>query len=146
MPVVAPKVVDSLPGFVRPLGKAGHRYAGPHTPLHQYSQIRCPGIVANQLWLILPTPSRKRDNRSVSLISPSSREGSEFSAYNQLDALTTYLLWLRVAHFAGFFTPEEYSREQEMVQQLLQRELEKPGRDHLQAFLDEWARLRRYYR
>ncbi len=66
-------------------------------------------------------------------------------AYNELDALTTYLLWLRVAHFGGFFTLEEYQREQEMVEQLLQRELERPGRDHLQAFLDEWARLRRYY-
>ncbi len=29
--------------------------------------------------------------------------------YNQCDALTTYLLWLRTAHFAGFFTTDDYN-------------------------------------
>jgi len=67
-------------------------------------------------------------------------------AYNQLDALTTYLLWLRVAFFAGFFSADQYQHEQELVEQLLQRDSDGPGRDHLTAFLDEWVRLRQYYR
>lgn len=67
-------------------------------------------------------------------------------AYNELDALTTYLLWLRVAHFAGFFTADEYRQEQTLVEDLLQNEQEQPGRDHLKMFLDEWTRLRQYYR
>ena len=65
-------------------------------------------------------------------------------AYNEYDALTTYLLWLRVALFAGFFTVEQYQREQELVEELLRREQKRPGRDHLQAFLDEWLRLQQY--
>lgn len=64
-------------------------------------------------------------------------------AYNEFDALTTYLLWLRVALFGGFFSVEGYQRERELVEELLQREKERPGRDHLQAFLDEWLRLQR---
>ena len=67
-------------------------------------------------------------------------------AYNELDALTTYVLWLRVAHFAGFFTADEYGQEQALVEELLQNEQEQLGRDHLKQFLDEWTRLRRFYR
>ena len=73
-------------------------------------------------------------------------EVARIVAYNELDALTTYLLWLRVAFFAGFFTAEEYQHEQELVEELLRRESAQAGRDHLQAFLDEWTRLRQYYR
>jgi hypothetical protein len=62
-------------------------------------------------------------------------------AYNEYDALTTYLVWLRTAHFAGFFTPVEYDREQQMVRDLIQQEIAE-NRPHLQAFLDEWDRLK----
>ncbi len=60
--------------------------------------------------------------------------------YNEFDALTTYLVWLRVAHFAGHFTREEYSEEQEH----LRRMLEDLGgkREHLRKYLAEWDRLR----
>ena len=32
----------------------------------------------------------------------------EIVAYNKCDALTTYLIWLRMAFFGGFFNPIQY--------------------------------------
>lgn len=62
-------------------------------------------------------------------------------AYNEFDALTTYLLWLRVAHFGGFFDAAQYEVEQQNVQELLQREGAR--RPHLLQYLEEWRRVRR---
>lgn len=62
--------------------------------------------------------------------------------YNECDALTTYLVWLRLAHFAGFFDGREYLREQELVADLLQSEIAKGGREHLEEYLEAWNRLR----
>jgi len=66
----------------------------------------------------------------------------EIVAYNEFDSLTTYLVWLRVAHFGGFFTSAEYEREQELVRQLIQTEVERNGKEHLQRYQEEWDRLR----
>lgn len=63
-------------------------------------------------------------------------------AYNEFDTLTTYLLWLRIAHFGGFFTAETYKQEQNLVRQLLITESEKPERKHLKDYLNEWDRLK----
>ncbi len=62
--------------------------------------------------------------------------------YNECDALTTYLVWLRLAHFAGFFDDREYVREQEFVADLLQTEITKGGREHLEEYLGAWNGLR----
>ena len=62
--------------------------------------------------------------------------------YNECDALTTYLVWLRLAHFAGFFDKTSYGREQGLVMELLQTEIAKGGREHLEEYLEEWNRLR----
>ncbi|MEO5349222.1 MAG: 3'-5' exonuclease [Magnetococcus sp. YQC-3] len=63
----------------------------------------------------------------------------EIIAYNECDALTTYLLWLRMAHFAGHFSSEAYAVEQERVWQLLQQEVaQKP---HLARFSEAWRQL-----
>ncbi len=62
--------------------------------------------------------------------------------YNELDALTTYLVWLRAAHFAGRFTRDQYEIEQERVRELLETESATPGRSHLEAYRKEWDRLR----
>ena len=62
-------------------------------------------------------------------------------AYNEFDALTTYLLWLRVAYFGGFFDATQYEAEQHQVRELLQREGGK--RSHLHEYLEEWSRVRR---
>lgn len=62
-------------------------------------------------------------------------------AYNECDAITTYLLWLRVAHFGGFFNSKQYEAEQESVRELLSRESQRPGREHLQKYLEAWKQL-----
>jgi predicted PolB exonuclease-like 3'-5' exonuclease len=62
--------------------------------------------------------------------------------YNECDALTTYLVWLRLAHFAGFFNHDAYLREQELVADLLQSEISKGGREHLEEYLEAWNGLR----
>jgi len=63
-------------------------------------------------------------------------------AYNEFDTLTTYLLWLRLAYFGGFFTSEQYEKEQELLQHLLITESEMPNRGHLKDYLKEWKRLK----
>ena len=62
-------------------------------------------------------------------------------AYNECDALTTYLVWLRVAHFGGHFTDEQYEAEQERLRELLRSESQVPSRAHLGDYLREWERL-----
>ena len=66
---------------------------------------------------------------------------AEIIAYNEMDALTTYLVWLRLAHFAGHFTSDEYAGEQALVRELVEREIA-GGKTHLKRYLDEWERLR----
>lgn len=57
--------------------------------------------------------------------------------YNECDAVTTYLLWLRTAHFAGLFSGTEYAEEEGRVEALLEHRAER-GDDHLRAFLEQW--------
>lgn len=63
-------------------------------------------------------------------------------AYNEFDALTTYLLWLRIAHFGGHFSTEQYDREQNLVRDMIDTEIRDNGKNHLQDFLVEWDRLK----
>jgi len=70
---------------------------------------------------------------------------NEIVAYNEYDALTTYLLWLRIAHFAGLFDDNQYVKEQELVEKLIVNESQKEERNHLLKFLDEWKRLSSYH-
>ena len=62
--------------------------------------------------------------------------------YNECDALTTYLVWLRLAHFAGHLDGASYNHEQQLVAELLQMEIAKGGRRHLEAYLETWTGLR----
>ena len=62
--------------------------------------------------------------------------------YNECDALTTYLVWLRIAHFAGFFDPRQYREEQDLLRSNLEDWAQSPGREHLSKFIDKWDRLR----
>ncbi len=64
----------------------------------------------------------------------------EIVHYNEFDALSTYLLWLRVAHLGGFFDTEGYEKEQRRVEILIEDEIGK-GRSHLESYLVEWKRL-----
>jgi predicted PolB exonuclease-like 3'-5' exonuclease len=63
---------------------------------------------------------------------------SEIAMYNECDALTTYLLWLRMCHLAGFFTTEQYRVEEDRVAELLATS----SGDHLNFFLREWEKRR----
>ena len=58
-------------------------------------------------------------------------------AYNEFDALTTYLLWLRAAHFAGHFNDAAYAEEQERVRELIRGRIDK-GHTHLARYLTRW--------
>lgn len=69
-------------------------------------------------------------------------ELDDIVAYNEFDALTTYLLWLRMAYFGGFFTAAQYENEQNILRRLLAGESEKPERKHLETYLAEWEKLR----
>ncbi len=62
--------------------------------------------------------------------------------YNQHDAVTTYLVWLRIAHFAGFFSDEQYRNEQDLVRSMLEEKTKSPENEHLAAYVQEWDRLR----
>ena len=61
-------------------------------------------------------------------------------AYNECDALTTYLVWLRLAHLGGHFDDGAYSVEQQRVRSLVEG-LIASGSAHLAAYLAEWNRL-----
>lgn len=63
----------------------------------------------------------------------------EIIAYNERDALTTYLVWLRMAHFSGLFTTMEYELEQKRTREMITVEAEK--KPHLLDYLLEWERL-----
>ncbi len=60
-------------------------------------------------------------------------------AYNEYDAITTYLLWLRMAHSAGLI--KEYEEEQQIVRDMLTEETKKPDRKHLIRYLDRWEKM-----
>jgi predicted PolB exonuclease-like 3'-5' exonuclease len=66
---------------------------------------------------------------------------NEIVAYNEFDALTTYLVWLRVAHFGGHFTSAEYQAEQQLLRELIQSEIEN-GKVHLKKYLEQWDHLK----
>ncbi len=61
--------------------------------------------------------------------------------YNEGDALTTYLLWLRTAHFAGLLSDEAWAREEGLLEALLERQAE-VGHLHLASFLQRWRLCR----
>ncbi len=71
-------------------------------------------------------------------------EIEEIVRYNEFDAITTYLLWLRLAHLGGFFSSEGYQREQELLEEFLRDEATKNCQSHLKEYLTEWLRLRHY--
>lgn len=61
--------------------------------------------------------------------------------YNECDAVTTYLLFLRVAHFGGKLTQGQYLQEVELVRELLEREGAHPGKEHLIRYQEKWDRI-----
>lgn len=64
----------------------------------------------------------------------------EIVDYNEFDALTTYLLWARMAHFAGLLDDEAYALEQRAVRALIESEIA-AGKAHLVRYLTRWDEL-----
>ena len=65
----------------------------------------------------------------------------EIVRYNEFDAVTTYLLWLRVAHFSGHFSAGEYAEDQKRVRDLLEEKARSESGAHFSKYLKEWDRL-----
>ena len=62
--------------------------------------------------------------------------------YNECDAITTFLLWLRTALLAGHVTPEQHQREEAQLEALLTERAESPEQRHLADYLAAWRSLR----
>ncbi len=58
--------------------------------------------------------------------------------YNQIDTLNTYLIWLRLVHFCGKLSEEEYAEETDQFRGFLEAEAQKPEKGFLQGFLAKW--------
>lgn len=65
----------------------------------------------------------------------------EIVRYNVFDALTTYLVWLRIELFKGTWTRETYQTECARVRTLIQTEMAKPDGDYLEKYLTAWDHL-----
>ena len=66
----------------------------------------------------------------------------EIVQYNCFDALTTYLVWLRLAFFSGCFTEEVYRLEQARLRALIEERLQKPENAFLRKYLAAWRELK----
>jgi predicted PolB exonuclease-like 3'-5' exonuclease len=58
--------------------------------------------------------------------------------YNQIDALNTYLVWLRMVYFAGQIEEKDYMAEQEQLRDFLENETRKEEKKFLVKFLERW--------
>jgi len=61
--------------------------------------------------------------------------------YNCFDAITTYLVWLRMAHLAGHIARDAYDEEQELLRHSMLEWMDKPDFQFLEKYLEEWDRL-----
>ncbi len=61
--------------------------------------------------------------------------------YNCFDALTTYLLWLRLAWVSGRFATDEYENERALLRDYVMGLCEEPETAFLEDYLTEWDRL-----
>ena len=62
--------------------------------------------------------------------------------YNECDALTTYLLWLRLAHLSGLLGTGAYLDEQAQLESYLTTLVASSAKSHIEAFLARWRQLR----
>lgn len=62
--------------------------------------------------------------------------------YNEFDAVTTHLLWARVAHFSGLLSEPAYEAEQRLVRAMLEVEID-GGKKHFVRYLEVWDQLKK---
>lgn len=65
----------------------------------------------------------------------------EIVHYNCFDAITTYLLWLRLAWLSGRFTTDDYENEQAILRDYLMGLCDQPDTAFLEDYLTEWDRI-----
>lgn len=65
----------------------------------------------------------------------------EIVEYNCYDAITTYLLWLRLAWISGRFSTDEYEQEQELLRDYLMGISQESETAFIEAYINEWDRL-----
>lgn len=101
---------------------------------------RCPAPSLNELATLCGIP--RKAEASAPSIARLWLEGrlAEIVERNLRGAVTTYLLWLRLAHLGGFFGPEDYFEEQELVRALL-ADLAGQGLDVAARYLADWDAL-----
>ncbi len=58
--------------------------------------------------------------------------------YNEHDVISTYLVWLRSAHLAGFLTPAAFQAEERLLEAMLLGRVA-TGAQHLARYLEHWA-------
>ena len=61
--------------------------------------------------------------------------------YNECDALSTYLLWLRAALLSGHLEMEAHASEEEQFRRLLADRAALDGNEHLREYLATWDAL-----
>jgi predicted PolB exonuclease-like 3'-5' exonuclease len=66
------------------------------------------------------------------------RDLDRIVAYNQIDVLNTYLIWLRLVHFCGKIEEEQYITELDEFRSFLGTEAAKLGNEHVGEFLERW--------
>lgn len=64
---------------------------------------------------------------------------ADIVAYNECDTVTTYLVWLRAVHLAGFISFEQMQAEQAQLQAMLEHRMQQ-GAAHFAKFLETWHR------
>lgn len=65
----------------------------------------------------------------------------EIVEYNCFDAISTYLLWLRTAHFAGLFNDQQYEEEQCNLRDYLMELCEQKQTAFIDRYLDVWGEI-----
>lgn len=58
--------------------------------------------------------------------------------YNQIDAINTFLVWLRLAYFAGKINEDNYFSEQLQFRAFLEDEAERDGKEFIAEFIALW--------
>ena len=64
--------------------------------------------------------------------------------YNEYDAITTYLLFLRMFFIAGCLDQNMYIQEQELVENFLIMESKKADKEYLQIYIEKWMKIRKW--
>lgn len=62
-------------------------------------------------------------------------------AYNEFDAISTYLIWLRTAHLGGFIATPAFQAEERTLEALLRSRIA-AGAKHLERYLERWTAAR----